>query len=413
LKKIEAMNIVLFDDSRREHLLPLTYMRPVCEIRVGIMTIREKWEHHLGVEASFLTEPYLSKKYPLKKANDNILINGSILPNPEIVQRIKDLKPKQALVADEYIIAIRMMAEDIVQIQDMGAEDVRKTNKTDKSEFEHIPCKADWVKIDQPWHIFKYNEQAIKDDFGIITRKRRSAYVSRVDNRLFKKKHIFLEPGAKVKGAFINAENGPVYIGRDAEVMEGAMIRGPIALCANSKIKMGAKIYGPTTIGPYSKVGGELVESVIFGYSNKAHEGFVGHSVIAEWCNIGADTNTSNLKNTYQPVRLYSYPRESFIHTEEQFVGLIMGDHSKCGINTMFNTGTVVGVNANIFGEGFQRNYVPSFAWGGKSGYKQFLFDKAVEVATAVYNRRGKEFDATEEEILREVFDRSEKFPKK
>jgi len=405
------MNIVLFDDSRRDYLLPLTFMRPVCEIRVGILTLKEKWEQKMGMEASYLTEPYLSKKYPLKKADDNILINGSIFPNDEMVSKIRKLKARQALVTDDYIVAIRMLAEDIVNIQDMSSSDVKKTDSREKNDVEYIQCKEAHLKIDQPWHIFTLNEKAIEDDFKILTHKRKSERISRVENKLFNKRNIFLEPGAKVKGATINAERGPVYIGRDAEVMEGATIRGPVALCNDSKIKMGAKIYGPVTIGPHSKVGGEVEDSVIFGFSNKAHEGFMGHSVIAEWCNIGADTNTSNLKNTYQSVRLYSYPRKSFIHTGEQFVGLIMGDHSKCGINTMFNTGTVVGVNANIFGEGFQRNYVPSFAWGGKSGYKQFLFEKAVEVASAVYKRRGKEFDETEQDILREVFDRSEKFP--
>lgn len=405
------MNIVLFDDSRRDHLLPLTFMRPVCDIRVGIMTLREKWEYKLGVEASFLTEPYLSKKYPLKKADDNILINGSIIPHNQIVDRIKKLKPRQALVTEEYIIAIRMQAEDIANIRDMSSDDVKKADNREKNDVEYISCKAPHLKINYPWHIFTHNEKAIEEDFQALTYKRKSARLSRVDNKLFNKKNIFLEPGARVNGAIINAEKGPVYIGKDAEVMEGAMIRGPVALCNNSKIKMGAKVYGPATIGPHSKVGGEFQDSVIFGYSNKAHEGFMGHSVIAEWCNIGADTNTSNLKNTYQPVRLYNYPRKTFIHTGQQFIGLIMGDHSKCGINTMFNTGTVAGVNANIFGEGFQRNYIPSFAWGGKSGYKQFVFKKAVEVATAVYKRRGKEFDETEQEILREIFDRSEKFP--
>ncbi|MCF8308211.1 MAG: GlmU family protein [Bacteroidales bacterium] len=405
------MNTVLFDDSSRDYLLPLTYMRPISEIRVGILTIREKWEHYLNTQASFLTEPYLSKKFPIRKAEDNILINGSILPNPELVESIKELKPKQALVSDNYIIAIRMSADDVVNLQDVSTEEVKRADHSEKTDIDYFSCQVEHLKIDYPWHIFKYNDQAIENDFNMLTHKRKSARISRVDNTISKKKNVFLEPGAKVNGAFINAEEGPVYIGRDAEVMEGAMIRGPIALCNNAKIKMGAKIYGPATIGPYSKVGGEFEESVIFGYTNKAHEGFIGHSVIAEWCNLGADTNTSNLKNTYQQVRLYSYPKGSFVQTGEQFIGLIMGDHSKCGINTMFNTGTVIGVNANIFGEGFQRNYVPSFAWGGKSGYKQYLFDKAVEVAETVYKRRGKTFDETEKEILKTIFDNSEKFP--
>lgn len=405
------MNIVLYDDSRRDHLLPLTFMRPVSEIRVGILTIREKWEYFLGQRASHLTEPHLSKKYPIKKADDNILINGSILPNHEIAGAIKQLKPRQALIAGEYIVAMRMMAEDFVNIPDITPEKAQKQDKGTSDDIEYIKCSVDHLKIDYPWHIFKYNGEAIRKDFEMLTHKRKTARFSRADNTVINRKNIFLEPGAKVHGALINAENGPVYIGKNAEVMEGAMIRGPVALGEHSKIKMGAKIYGPATIGPHSKVGGEFEDSVIFGYSNKAHDGFVGHSVIAEWCNLGADTNTSNLKNTYEPVRLYSYAKESFVKTGEQFIGLIMGDHSKCGINTMFNTGTVIGVNANVFGDGFQRNFVPSFAWGGKSGYKQYLFDKAVQVARAVYKRRGMTFDETEEEILKAVFDKAAKFP--
>lgn len=404
------MNIVLFDDSRRKDLLPLTFMRPVADMRIGITTIREKWEALLQEKTSTLTENYLSRKFPLKKAKDNLLINGSVIPDEEMVTQIKNLKPREALTFEDYIIAIRMTADDLKNINDTASQDASKTGRQESGEFSYITYTANHFKIKHPWQLFTFNEKVLTEDFNRLTRGRQSQPLSKT-NTIISEEGIFLEEGASVEGAVINASTGPVYIGRDAEVMEGSLIRGPFALCAHSKTKMGAKIYGATTIGPHCKVGGEVHESVFFGYANKAHEGFVGNSVIAEWCNLGADTNTSNLKNTYEPVRLYSYPKRSFIKTGEQFIGLIMGDHSKSGINTMFNTGTIVGVNANVFGDGFQRNFVPSFAWGGKAGYTQYQFKKAIQVATAVYKRRGLQFDEQEQDILRTIFDQTDKIP--
>jgi UDP-N-acetylglucosamine diphosphorylase/glucosamine-1-phosphate N-acetyltransferase len=265
------------------------------------------------------------------------------------------------------------------------------------------------MKIEFPWQIFKFNREAIADDFARLTKNKKSQPIPD-STTIIGEGPLFVAPGAVVEAATINTKSGPVYIGEDAEVMEGTMIRGPFALCHHSKTKLLTKVYGPVTVGPYSKIGGEVQESVIFGYSNKAHDGFMGNSVIGEWCNLGSDTNTSNLKNTYEPVRLWDYPQESFVQTGEQFIGLIMGDHSKCGINTMFNTGTVVGVSANIFGDGFQRNFVPSFSWGGKAGYTNYKFAKAVQVAKAVFARRNRTFDDTEEALLRSVFDLTLKF---
>jgi len=224
--------------------------------------------------------------------------------------------------------------------------------------------------------------------------------------------HIFVEEGAKVECAILNASTGPIYIGKDAEIMEGAIVRGPLALCEHAALKMGAKIYGPTTIGPHSKVGGEVNNSVIIGYSNKGHDGFLGNSVLGEWCNIGADSNNSNLKNNYAEVKLWNYPQERFVNTGLTFCGLIMGDHSKCGINTMFNTGTVVGVNANIFGSGFPRNFVASFSWGGAAGFTTYKTADAFEVAARVFDRRGMVFNETEQEILQHVFEITAKYRK-
>lgn len=405
------MNIVLFDDAQRNDLLPLTFMRPVAEIRIGITTIREKWEFLLDKKTSTLTQGYLSKKFPLNKADDNLLINGSVIPTAEMVGRILAVKPGEALTSEDYIIAIRMTAADLKNVSDKNSEDAKKTDTRQNASITYLKYDQPLIKISHPWQIFSLNKDILISDFKRLTKGRKSAHVSGT-NTLIGGEHLFVEKGAKIEGAIINASTGPVYIGKDAEVMEGSVIRGPFALCAHSMTKMGAKIYGPTTIGPHCKVGGEVHESVFFGYANKAHDGFVGNSVIGEWCNLGADTNTSNLKNTYAPVRLYNYDKQSFIKTGQQFIGLIMGDHSKSGINTMFNTGTVVGVNANVFGDGFQRNFVPSFAWGGKSGYVQYNFDKAVQVATAVYKRRGLDFDEMEQDILKSVFDQSAKIPR-
>ena len=382
------MNYIIFDNFRRNYLLPLTFTRPVGDIRIGILTIREKWEHYLGAKTSSLTEDYLSVKFPIVKGDDNILINGSIMPNDELVAEIKKIGINQALVKDEVIIAVRLSAKDLDNIDDTEG-------------MEEFETDCEFAKVNTTWDIFAKNDAAIRADFEILTKGRKSAPLSKSNTLLGD--HIFIEEGASVESATINTITGPVYIGKDAEIMEGAMIRGPFALGQGSVVKMGAKIYGGTTVGPYSKVGGELNNVVIFGFSNKAHDGFLGNSVIGEWCNLGADTNNSNLKNNYDVVRMWSYPDHTFVDTGLQFCGLVMGDHSKCGINTMFNTGTVVGVNSNIFGSGFQRNFIPSFAWGGTKGFDDFSIRKAIDIAKRVYSRRDIEFDETEQSILRSV----------
>lgn len=387
------MNYILFDENNvRTNLLPLTFMRPVCDIRVGILTIREKWEKRLGTTTSTLTEKYLSRKYPLIKEQDNILINGSVCPTDEIINLVKNLKQNQAVISGENIIAWHVSAEELEQAGEHTGE-----------EMDEIQVKEAPLKINHTWDIFARNEQAITEDFDFITKGRTSGAISQ-SNRIIGNNPVFVEPGATLECAVLNTTKGPVYIGKDAEIMEGAMIRGPVAVCDHAQVKMSAKIYGPTTIGPYSRVGGEVNTSVIFGYSNKAHDGFLGHSVIAEWCNLGADTNTSNLKNTYDSVRLWSYKRQTFVNTDLQFCGLIMGDHSKCAIDTMFNTGTVVGVNANIFGSGFQRNFIPSFTWGGTEGRSNYALDKAITVAEAVFKRRSVPFTETDKELMTDVY---------
>ncbi len=387
------MNYILFDESSvRTNLLPLTFMRPVGDIRIGILTIREKWENLLNSKTSTLTDAYLSRKFPIIKEDTNILINGSVLPNEEIIGLVKNLQPHQTIVSNDSIIALHITAEELERLGDSSHDGI-----------EEIDVKEAPLKLNNTWDIFTYNAQAIEDDFKLLTKDRKSQPLSN-SNKVVGNGKIFLEKGAVVECAVLNATNGPIYIGKDAEVMEGALIRGPFALCEYAQVKMAAKIYGATTVGPYSRIGGEINNSVIFGYSNKAHDGFLGHSVIGEWCNIGADSNTSNLKNTYDEVRLWNYQKQTFVGTSLQFCGLIMGDHSKCGIDTMFNTGTVVGVNVNVFGSGFQRNFIPSFTWGGAGRHADYNLQKALEVAKAVYSRRNVIFDETEKQLLSDVY---------
>ncbi len=386
------MNYILFDNFRRNYLLPLSFTRPVADMRIGILTIREKWEKYLKVKTSTLTEDYLREKYPILKEKDNILINGSICPNKDITRLVMDLQPKQALTTGNSIIALHV-----------DADDLEKVEEGDTHGINEIKTNLDYIKLDNTWDIFAGNDEALRNDFALITKNRKSEPLNS-SNHYVNKENIFIEKGAKIENSILNASNGPIYIGKDAEIMEGCMIRGPVAICNNAVLKMGSKIYGATTIGPHSKVGGEVNNSVFFGYSNKAHDGFIGNSVIGEWCNLGAGTNNSNLRNTYDEVRLWCYPEKTFIRTGKIFCGLIMGDHTKCAINTTFNTGTVVGVNVNLYGSGFHRNFIPSFTWGGTGGFTQFDFNKAVEVAKVVYQRRNRVFDETEEHILKQVY---------
>jgi len=393
------MNYILFDPPlSRENLLPLTYTRPVCDIRIGILKIYEKWEKILQSNISCLTQPYLAEKFPVKYEETNLLVNGSVLPNMGLVEKIHSLSEGQALIAEEKLIAVKLDRK--------AAESFDAGQGTD---YQKIEYSENLLKIEFPWDIFSLNGEALHADFELITRDRNSEKLSGT-NTLLGDGKLFIEAGAKVEGVSLNTSSGPIYIGENTEIMEGSLIRGPFALCDNSTLKLGTKIYGPTTIGPHCKVGGEVNNSIIFGYSNKAHDGFLGNSVIGEWCNIGADSNISNLKNNYATVRIWNYRKGKFISSGLVFCGLIMGDHSKCGINTMFNTGTVVGVNANIFGSGFPRNFIPSFSWGGAHGITTYQLDKAFEVADNVMERRDIELDTVEKKILTEVFGMTEKY---
>ena len=388
------MNYILFDGTVRNNLLPFTFTRPVADIRVGILTIREKWERYLGNTTTTITEDYLSEKYPMVELEENVLINSSYLPNAALVALIRDLKENQAIFQGEEVIAF------------YSSETQEAVNF---SGYEAIEFEDDVLRIVNTWDIFSKNREALVADFDFLTAGRKTAPISDT-NRLIHSERIFLEEGAQVEYSILNATDGPIYIGKDAQVWEGSLIRGAFALCANAVVKMGAKIYGATTIGPHGKVCGEISNSVIFGYSSKGHEGYLGNAVLGEWCNIGADSNNSNLKNNYAKVRIWNYATESFEQTGLQFCGLMMGDHSKTAINTMFNTGTVIGVNCNIYVPGFPRNFIPSFSWGGASGFSSYQPKKAFEAAKVMMERRSVEFDDVEARILEHVFELTEKW---
>ncbi|WP_396173630.1 GlmU family protein [Flavobacterium sp.] len=390
------MNYILFDGTVRNALLPFTFTRPVADIRVGILTIREKWEKYLGSTTTTLTEEYLSEKFPMVEMENNVLINASFLPNDILVEIVKNLEKNQAIFQGEEVIAFY-------------TNDTQE--EVDFDSYEIIEFKEECIKIQHTWDIFAKNDAALREDFELITEDRISQPIPKSIN-VISPENIFIEEGAKLEFVTLNASTGPIYIGKNAEIMEGSVIRGPFALCEEAQVKLATKVYGATTIGPHCRIGGEVNNSVLFGYSNKGHDGFLGNSVLGEWCNMGADSNNSNLKNNYEEVRLWSYETEGFARTGLQFCGLMMGDHSKCGINTMFNTGTVVGVSANIFGAGFPRNFVPSFSWGGASGFTTYLTSKAFQTAKIAMARRQVEFTEEDAKILEHVFEITKKYRK-
>lgn len=390
------MNYILFDGTVRNALLPFTFTRPVADIRVGILTIREKWEKYLGYTTTSLTEEYLMEKFPMVEMEENIMINASFLPNEVLAEMVKSLEKNQAIFKGEEVIAF--FSED-------------SQDEVDFDNYEIVEYNDDCITIEHTWDIFQKNDTAIREDFELLTEDRVSQPIPKSVN-VISPENIFIEEGAKLEFVTLNASTGPIYIGKNSEIMEGSVIRGPFALCEGAQVKLASKVYGATTVGPFSRIGGEVSNSVLFAYSNKGHDGFLGNSVLGEWCNMGADSNNSNLKNNYEEVKLWSYETENFARTGLQFCGLMMGDHSKCGINTMFNTGTVVGVSANIFGSGFPRNFVPSFSWGGASGFTTYITKKAFETAKIVMSRRNVEFDEKEARILEHVFEETKKWRK-
>jgi UDP-N-acetylglucosamine diphosphorylase/glucosamine-1-phosphate N-acetyltransferase len=384
------MNFILFDDPViRVDLLPFTFTRPVASIRVGPLTIAEKWERHLKHPVSFSTQDYLSQKFKLTLTSDNVWINGALCPDENLVKEILQLKMGEGIFYQSRMLAYRTHEDEISEVIKGAVKEYTQP----------------LTLIDKPWKIFQSNGAQIRADFQLITLGRKSAEITDPHTRIYKKENIFVEEGVMIRAAILNAEDGPIYLGKNTQVQEGSVIRGPFALCEGSIVNMGSKVRGDTTVGPFSKIGGEISTAVIFGYSNKAHDGFLGSSVVGEWCNLGADTNTSNLKNNYDNVKIWNYGKQGFVDSGAMFVGLFMGDHSKCSINTMFNTGTVAGVSSNIFGEGFPRTIIPSFSWGGAAGYATYQLNKAFETARRVMDRRSLPFTKDDEAILKNVFE--------
>jgi len=389
------MNLIFFDDTNIvTNLRPFTFTRPISHIRLGILTLHEKWEKYLGIsQSSTYTEPHLIQKFPLVIQSQNLCIHSCILPDADLVKAVEKLEVNQMLFQNgEWLAGI--FTEEL------------------KADFDHCNMQPFKIvefngvvkKLQNTWDIFSLCGVELEKDVELLTAGKKSQTISSTNTIIGDASKIFLAEGAKVEASVLNTTAGYIYIDKEAEIMEGCMVRGPVYLGEHSQLKMGAKIYGPSSFGPHCKVGGEVNNSVLFGYSSKAHDGFLGNSVLGEWCNLGADTNNSNLKNNYAEVKVWHYGKKSFVKTGLQFCGLIMGDHSKSGINTMFNTGTVVGVSANIFGDGFPRNYIPSFSWGGAAGFTPYKLKDAIDTATLVYARRGLVFNEVEQKIFEYLF---------
>ena len=384
------MGIIFFADTAQQTLLPLTFTRPVADLRIGMLTIAEKWQKRFSLDASFITQNYLQKKFPLKIYDQNLLINGSVCPDETLLGAIDQLREGEVLKQENFLIAARISGSDVKNWESLITS------------FIGINYASNFVRISYPEDIFKLNDTELRKDFNLLTKGKASANISQTNTILGDT--FFAEEGAQAECATFNTRLGPVYLSKNAEVYEGANIRGSFFLGECSQVKMGAKIYSGTTVGPHSTVGGEIKNAVIWGYSAKGHEGYLGNSVIGEWCNIGADSNNSNLKNNYSNVKLWDYKTQKLRNTTLQFCGLIMADHAKCGINTMFNTGTVVGVSSNVFGAGYPPKFIPDFSWGGISHNEIYAINKALETAKLVFERKGRVFDETESDILKHIF---------
>ena len=382
--KIEQL--LFCDQSTIRDFLPFTFTRPSAELRAGILTFAERWQRLLGVEKiAYNTADYLSGKYPKSNTLEGTLsIYANFLPTPRLLEQLRSLKVGESITYQGRQLAFM-------------------NNGLTPSSIPPIEWEEPLVVFEKPTDLFTYNDKAIDFDFKLLTKGRTSVPLSPTNGFLGDKANLFIEEGAKVEFATLNCQKGKIYIGKDAEVMEGSHLRGSIALCEHATVNMGAKLYGATTIGPYSKVGGEISNSVIWGYSNKGHDGFLGNSVLGQWCNLGADTNVSNLKNTYNTIQLWDYQKGGYTSSGLQFCGVLMGDHSKTAINTQINSGTTVGVFANLFSAGFPSKYIPNFAWGASAD--KYRLDEAFAVAERVMARRGIAFDQREQHILQWLFD--------
>ena len=385
------MNIIFFDEKEWLNLHPLTLTKPVSELRIGILTFRERWSKLLDGQFSFLAAEYLTQKFPLIYEEHNLFLNPAFFPNENLIQSIRNLKEKESIWIENQLVAAKVSLEEF----------------NEKEKLTQIQFEEEIVHIQHLWDLFTYNDKAIRFDFELITKGRKSQPISE-SNGIISPENIFLEEGAIVEFAVLNAKEGPIYVGKNAEIMEGTLVRGSLALCESAKLNLGAKIYSGTTIGPHCKVGGEVNNSILMGYSNKGHDGFLGNSVLGEWCNLGADTNNSNLKNNYSEIKVWDYNAKDYIDTGLQFCGLMMGDYSKSAINTQFNTGTVVGISANVFDAGFPPKFIPSFSWGGGKNAGKFDLEKSYDAAERMMERRKKALSEEDKKIIEHIFQLTE-----
>jgi UDP-N-acetylglucosamine diphosphorylase/glucosamine-1-phosphate N-acetyltransferase len=387
------MKVSFFDvPSTWRQLLPITYTRPCAELRVGILTLREKWTRRLGADQWFYqTEDYLQKKFPA--GTTDLWINGAAVATDALAEQVKSLKPGEGLFHGENCIALNSSSFSLESIHDLRRIDA-----------------AEALIIERPYYLFLHAAAEIRSDLPLITAGRESAPITDPHTMVYGAENVFIEEGVTLQAAIIDATTGPVYLAKGVVVNPGAILRGSLAVGENTVISMGAKLRGDNSFGPNCKVGGEISNSAILGNSNKSHDGYLGNAVLGEWCNLGADSNCSNLKNNYSTIRIWNYEMNDFQTTGLKFCGLTMGDHSKCGINTMFNTGTVVGVSSNVYGSDFPEKFIPSFSWGSKGHWSTYDLDKAIQTAENVIGRRNLTLDSSEKSILKSIFERSQRY---
>ncbi len=378
------MNVVLVD-TNWQRFLPVSFTRPVSQLRCGILKIYEKWEMRLNLKSVAVSEEYLNQKFFSEVEGSTLIINSMILPDDDLVKAVLSLKDKEILNSGGTWLAIR---------SESGF------NKDEWADAQPIEYPKQCKYVDSWWDLYKQNGSEIEKDFSLITAQKKSRPLSSSNVLIGPKNKLFIEEGAYIEGCVLNTDFGSVYIGKNAEVMEGSIIRGGFSVLEESKIKLGSKIYGPTSIGPKCRVGGEVKNSIFQGYSNKSHDGYLGNSIIGEWVNLGADTNCSNLKNTFSSAKVWSYEEKKMVDSGELFLGCCIGDFSKTGINTMINTASVIGVNANLFGSGFQKKFVPSFSWGERETY---TLSKAWEVNKNIARLTGEELSDEDHLILQAI----------
>ncbi|MDB5191212.1 MAG: glucose-phosphate thymidylyltransferase [Segetibacter sp.] len=384
------MKILLFDTPLRKRLFPLTLTRAVAELRFGILTIKEWWQLKTGMEVFIFTDTYLQALYEQLTEGDYLIVDACILANPNVYEKIIGLKEGEAFADKEGIVAGRINIESFPTFQDGF-----------NSLFQN-PSPIHVNRVDFPCEIFHLNQEAIRINFELVTEGRSSQPLS-ATNQVINPEDVFIEEGASVECSILNASTGPIYIGKDATIMEGCMVRGPFALCEGAVLKMGTKVYSGTTLGPYCVGGGEIKNSVMMGYSNKAHEGYLGDSIIGEWCNLGAGTSNSNVKNTGGKIKVWNYYKHEYVPSGTK-CGLIMGDYSRTAINSSINTGTLIGICCNVFGEGLTPKFIPDFTWGTK-GLTKYEFDKAVQDILNWKRMKNKTLDERKLKVLKHIFD--------